>query len=88
MDKRSFLQLLGLGSLGLGTELQWLPSWLEDTTSDTEFWDKVRADYTLTDAYINLESGYYNIIPRPTLEALKQPATCAKACTTRFLSGN
>jgi selenocysteine lyase/cysteine desulfurase len=72
MDKRSFLQLLGLGSLGLGTELQWLPSWLEDPTSDADFWKKVRADYALTEAYINLESGYYNIIPRPTLEALKQ----------------
>ena len=71
MDKRSFLQLLGLGGLGLGTELPWIPSWLEDSKSDAAFWNKVRADYTLTDAYINLESGYYNIIPQPTLKALQ-----------------
>lgn len=71
MDKRSFLQLLGLGGLGLGTELPWIPSWLEDSQSDAAFWNKVRADYTLTDAYINLESGYYNIIPQPTLKALQ-----------------
>ena len=71
MDKRSFLQLLGLGGLGLGTELPWIPSWLEDSQSDAAFWNKVRADYTLIDAYINLESGYYNIIPQPTLKALQ-----------------
>ncbi|MBC2840152.1 aminotransferase class V-fold PLP-dependent enzyme [Robiginitalea sp. SC105] len=34
-----------------------------------ELWERVRADYELKEGYINLESGYYNIIPRPTLEA-------------------
>lgn len=34
-----------------------------------EFWESVRSDYDLKPDYINLESGYYNIIPRPTLEA-------------------
>ncbi len=72
MDKRSFLQLIGLGGLGLGTEWPWIPSWLEDTRTDAEFWDKVRADYLLTEDYINLESGYYNIIPQPTLKALQK----------------
>lgn len=71
MDKRAFLHLLGLGTTGLTTAYQWLPSWLEDSQSDAAFWSKVRADYTLTDAYINLESGYYNIIPQPTLKALQ-----------------
>ena len=33
------------------------------------FWERVRSDYDLKPDYINLESGYYNIIPRPTLEA-------------------
>ncbi len=33
-----------------------------------DFWDQIRADYDLKPDYINLENGYYNIIPRPTLE--------------------
>ncbi len=35
-----------------------------------DFWLKVRQDYKLKPEYINLESGYYNIIPTPTLNAL------------------
>lgn len=34
-----------------------------------DLWSRVRADYDLKPDYINLESGYYNIIPRPTLGA-------------------
>ena len=34
---------------------------------DSEFWIKIRDHYELTPDYINLESGYYNIIPKPTL---------------------
>ena len=71
MDKRVFLQLLGLGTTGLTTSYQWLPSWLDDPTTEASFWNKVRQDYKLTEDYINLESGYYNIIPQPTLRALQ-----------------
>ncbi len=35
-----------------------------------DFWLKVRQDYKLKPEYINLESGYYNIISTPTLNAL------------------
>ena len=34
--------------------------------------ETIRTHYTLTQDYINLESGYYNIIPNPTLERLQQ----------------
>ena len=34
---------------------------------DSEFWNKIRDHYDLKPDYINLESGYYNIIPKPTL---------------------
>jgi selenocysteine lyase/cysteine desulfurase len=40
--------------------------------STEDFWLKVREDYKLKPDYINLENGYYNIIPTPTLEALKK----------------
>ena len=35
-----------------------------------DFWLKIRQDYKLKPDYINLESGYYNIIPTPTLNKL------------------
>lgn len=35
---------------------------------DSEFWNKIRDHYDLKPDYINLESGYYNIIPKPILE--------------------
>lgn len=35
---------------------------------DAGYWETVRRDYALKPDYINLESGYYNIIPQPTLE--------------------
>ncbi len=40
--------------------------------SDDSFWEEVRSHYKLVPDFINLESGYYNIIPEPTLEGLKQ----------------
>lgn len=37
-----------------------------------DFWQKIRNEYDLTSDYINLESGYYNITPKPTLEKLQE----------------
>ena len=36
--------------------------------NDKEFWNRIRKDYSLKKDYINLENGYYNIIPNPTLK--------------------
>lgn len=54
------------------------PDWLEELGSvhndsnavPEDFWLKVRNDYELKPDYIHLESGYYNMIPKPTLDAL------------------
>lgn len=35
---------------------------------EDDFWDRIRKDYRLNPDYINLENGYYNIIPTPTLQ--------------------
>ncbi|MBT8283022.1 MAG: aminotransferase class V-fold PLP-dependent enzyme [Muriicola sp.] len=74
MDKRSFLQKMGQAALitpflplslnasksqNLGTYA------LED---DDEFWQRIRVDYALKPDYINLENGYYNIAPIPTIQ--------------------
>lgn len=78
MDKRNFLKKTTFAALGLpfyaaGTPqlfaaLDQLP---DNAHYDNEdFWGKIRADYKLKEDYINLESGYYNIIPQPTLKYL------------------
>jgi selenocysteine lyase/cysteine desulfurase len=38
-------------------------------TTQEEFWSTIRAAYRLKPDYINLENGYYNILPEQTLEA-------------------
>ncbi|MGB2086087.1 MAG: aminotransferase class V-fold PLP-dependent enzyme [Flavobacteriaceae bacterium] len=78
MNKRQFLKK----ATALGAIPFTLPELLLDTATDLSFeklpkleneslWKEVRSHYDLSKAYINLESGYYNIIPRPTLLKLK-----------------
>ncbi len=75
MDKRNFIKKLSLAVLGAplyaGAMNEWVKG-VEDIPVDKlakydDFWQKVRQDYKLKPDYINLESGYYNIIPTPTL---------------------
>ena len=78
MDKRRFLKTASVAALGSPFLMSVLPDLLEDykempienLAQNEDFWLKVRADYDLKPEYINLESGYYNIIPRPTMEHL------------------
>lgn len=80
MDKRLFLKstaLLGLSSLVSINSLANLFQSAEGTSLDTlaadeDFWMAVRSHYRLKDEYINLESGYYNILPQPILERYLQ----------------
>ncbi|MFM1878179.1 MAG: hypothetical protein RLZZ241_1045 [Bacteroidota bacterium] len=73
MRKRTFLKQLG--GVAIGTPLFFNP-WNSHSQTRFEFpvfseemdWNRVREDYELKPDYINLESGYYNIIPKPTLE--------------------
>ena len=81
MNKREFLSRAG--KVALAATFTW-PEWGRSgpsspmlsknsgqygTSSSLSFWEKIRRDYRLKPDYINLESGYYNIIPQPTLEA-------------------
>ena len=74
MDKRNFIKTLGalsVSSLVSPSELTKIKSIsysLPKIKSDEELWSTVRSHYTLKDDYINLESGYYSIIPNPVLE--------------------
>ncbi|MEI8110641.1 MAG: aminotransferase class V-fold PLP-dependent enzyme [Chitinophagia bacterium] len=80
MDKRKFLQSLTTAAFTtpfslqtfevLGRELATLP--ISDTSSDDAFWLSMRGGYRLKPDYINLENGYYNILPEVLLEKYVQ----------------
>ena len=75
MNKREFLKNASLAAVGLpfirvsfSTSLNTLKHLSPNQIATKEdFWLQVRKDYSLKPDYINLESGYYNIIPNPTL---------------------
>ena len=85
MDKREFLKKAGQGALGasflwpaLGVHANTQAVNTTNTQAmhttptpggSSDYWDEIRTHYRLKPDYINLESGYYNIIPTPTLEA-------------------
>ena len=74
MDKRRFIKSLGALSfspLVSASELSDFKPLLKNLpviNNEDELWKTVRSHYTLKDEYINLESGYYNIIPDPILD--------------------
>lgn len=74
MDKRHFLKRFGTAAMAAPFMVpQWsaataTPAAWPDPEDADAFWARVRLDYELKPDYINLESGYYNIIPRPTLQ--------------------
>ncbi|MDF1699136.1 MAG: aminotransferase class V-fold PLP-dependent enzyme [Saprospiraceae bacterium] len=78
MKKRDFIKQLGIAAISAPIISGNLSTWLKEyahlsentLVGEEDFWLKVRSDYELKEDYINLESGYYNIIPQPTLSAL------------------
>ena len=73
MKKRQFLKRLGQATLvspfiPLGLQAQ-ASRELEPypVGDDSAFWERIRKDYALKPDYINLENGYYNLAPQPTL---------------------
>ena len=76
MNKRTFLKQVTLGSLGVLPFLNQIKSLVDFYEKDSllyeneDFWAKIRSDYLLKPDYINLENGYYCMIPQPTLDRL------------------
>ena len=75
MKKRDFIKRFGaLGLIPFSqsiryTSLNEIENLLNtENLSDNDFWKLVRSQYDLHPDFINLESGYYNIIPKPTLK--------------------
>jgi len=73
MDKRNFIKTLGalslspLASANRFNKLELISDKLPYIKNDEKLWETVRSHFTLKNEYINLESGYYNIIPNPVL---------------------
>ena len=72
MNKREFIKkfgLVGLATYSLPGDIIYdknkfnLPAY----KTEDDLWKIVRSHYSLKSDYINLENGYYNIIPNPTL---------------------
>ncbi|WP_445381802.1 aminotransferase class V-fold PLP-dependent enzyme [Robiginitalea sp. IMCC43444] len=73
MEKRTFLKRMGQFTLAAPCLLS-APQIMAAPyprpypgKDEPDFWERIREDYALKPDYINLENGYYNIIPRPTL---------------------
>ncbi len=74
MKKREFLKTMALASLSIPVSATSLDSFLasyqhQNVTEDDQFWLAIRGNYLLKPEYINLENGYYSMLPQPTLEA-------------------
>jgi selenocysteine lyase/cysteine desulfurase len=76
MQKRLFLKGLALTGLGLPFSARSMNSWMQlagnrsalELATDDDFWKAIRGQYELKPDYINLENGYYNILPKEILE--------------------
>tara|TARA_B100000686_G_C16806700_1_gene991546 strand:- start:12467 stop:13723 length:1257 start_codon:yes stop_codon:yes gene_type:complete len=73
MQKRTFLKTLStalLSPLFISNTLEVSinNNWKRLTDDESEFWEIIRSHYKIKSEYINLESGFYNIIPHHILE--------------------
>ncbi len=76
MHKRSFIKGLALAGVSAPFSASALDNWLllankktaTELASDDDFWTGIRGQYNLKTDYINLENGYYNILPKEILE--------------------
>jgi selenocysteine lyase/cysteine desulfurase len=77
MDKRSFIKNISLLTIGMTPFMKAMAGMVEEVSlvppdllaSDEEFWAKIRGGYRITHEYINLENGYYCMMPQETLKA-------------------
>ncbi len=79
MNKRDFLKNLAVGTISatpfyhtIEKSIAHLDSNQVDFASNDDFWAGIRKNYILKEDYINLEGGYYCMLPQPTLERYKQ----------------
>ncbi len=77
MDKRTFLKQFSLATVAMTPMMKALATTLDGVAhvppsqlaSDEDFWRSIRKSYRLKVEYINLENGYYCMMPEDTLDA-------------------
>lgn len=76
MNKREFIRSMGALTIPLSSNAWGQQAWLnwaknvpaKDLAKVDAYWAGIRGKYEIQSDFINLESGYYNIIPQPTME--------------------
>ncbi len=76
MDKRAFLKQIATASLISSPFFHQIEKLVNYNTqfsastlaSNEDFWAKIRSHYKIKSDYINLENGYYCMLPEPTLD--------------------
>ncbi|MGB4903017.1 MAG: aminotransferase class V-fold PLP-dependent enzyme, partial [Saprospiraceae bacterium] len=76
MNKREFIKSISKAGLMSGTFMSTLDKLMasnelrsaNDLSTDEDFWAKVREGYRLKPDYINLENGYYCIMPQEIMD--------------------
>jgi selenocysteine lyase/cysteine desulfurase len=78
LHKRAFIKTIAFTGLAIPFAIEKLfathkYSSAEALAADDDFWLTLRNEYQLKQDYINLENGFYNLMPKPILDAyLKQ----------------
>lgn len=89
MNKREFLRTLTVSALAVTAARQTASATPQShpTTEETgsDFWEKIRADFRPEPGWINLENGYYCVLPQTVLAASLEHARQVNALGSRYL---
>lgn len=77
MNKRDFIKTLALAGLSIPASASNIDQIVDNYEKNSlvplhlndDFWGAIRASFLLKSEYINLENGYYSMMPQSTLEA-------------------
>lgn len=94
MDKRAFIKQLSLA--GLGTTLPFIEGLAKNLdavahlsssslASNEKFWSQIRESYLLNEDYINLENGYYCMMPQEGLNNYLENVRSVNFLASRYM---
>ncbi len=94
MDKRTFIKQIS--AIGLGSTIPFMDVLAksieevahltpEKLASNEDFWADIRAGYKLNSAYINLENGYYCMMPQETLNTYSDNVKEVNYLASRYM---
>ena len=94
MDKRAFIKQMSL--LGIGTTLPFMEGLAKsfeavshfsslELASNEDFWSSIREGYLLNKDYINLENGYYCMMPQDSLNNYLEKVKSVNFLASRYM---